>query len=63
MACRLPTPPTAPSSSRPVLSILGPADSAAFVAEYSERIRAIYPAAGYGTVLPFRRVFVVARRS
>jgi trans-aconitate 2-methyltransferase len=48
---------------RPVLSILGPADSAAFVAEYSERIRAIYPAADYGTVLPFRRVFVVARKS
>jgi trans-aconitate 2-methyltransferase len=48
---------------RPVLSILGPADSAGFVAEYSERIRAIYPAADYGTVLPFRRVFVVARKS
>jgi trans-aconitate 2-methyltransferase len=48
---------------RPVLAILGLADAAAFVAEYSERIRPIYPAADYGTVLPFRRVFVVARKS
>lgn len=48
---------------RPVLAILGPAGAAAFVAEYSERIRTIYPATDYGTVLPFRRVFVVARKS
>jgi len=26
-------------------------------------VRAAYPAAAYGTVLPFRRVFVVGRRS
>jgi trans-aconitate 2-methyltransferase len=48
---------------RPVLSILEPDDAAAFLAEYSERVQAAYPAASYGTVLPFRRVFVVARKS
>jgi trans-aconitate 2-methyltransferase len=48
---------------RPVLSVLAPEDAAAFVAEYSERIRVAYPAAAYGTVLPFRRVFVVARKA
>jgi len=47
---------------RPVLNILGPDDAAEFLAEYSGRVRAAYPAASYGTVLPFRRVFVVARK-
>ena len=47
---------------RPVLSVLGPQDAETFLAEYSERVRAAYPAKGYGTVLPFRRVFVVARK-
>lgn len=48
---------------RPVLNALGPAESAEFVSQYSDRVRAAYPAAPYGTVLPFRRVFVVAHRS
>jgi trans-aconitate 2-methyltransferase len=47
---------------RPVLNVLDPQDGAAFVAEYSERVRTAYPAMSYGTVLPFRRVFVVARK-
>ena len=47
---------------RPVLSVLGPQDAETFLAEYSERVRAAYPATSYGTVLPFRRVFVVARK-
>jgi trans-aconitate 2-methyltransferase len=47
---------------RPVLSALGPDDAAEFLAEYSAGVRAAYPAASYGTVLPFRRVFVVARK-
>jgi len=47
---------------RPVLSELGPEDGAAFLAEYSEGVRAAYPARSYGTVLPFRRVFVVAHK-
>jgi trans-aconitate 2-methyltransferase len=45
---------------RPVLAALEPSDVAEFLAEYSERVRGAYPAAPYGTVLPFRRVFVVA---
>lgn len=49
------------SGLRPVLAALPPAPAAEFLAEYGERIRAAYPPAPYGTVLPFRRVFVVAR--
>jgi trans-aconitate 2-methyltransferase len=48
---------------RPVLTALPPADAAEFLAEYSERVRAAYPATEYGTVLPFRRVFVVAQNA
>jgi trans-aconitate 2-methyltransferase len=47
---------------RPVLSVLDAGDGAAFLAEYSERIRIEYPAASYGTPFAFRRVFVVARK-
>jgi trans-aconitate 2-methyltransferase len=46
---------------RPVLSALEPGQAEQFLADYSKRITAAYPAAPYGTVLPFRRVFVVAR--
>jgi trans-aconitate 2-methyltransferase len=49
------------SGLRPVLAALPPAPAGEFLAEYRERIRAAYPPAPYGTVLPFRRVFVVAR--
>lgn len=34
----------------------------AFRSEVAERLRAAYPRRGYGTVLPFRRIFVVATR-
>ncbi len=47
---------------RPVLSRLTPADAAEFLAAYGARARTAYPAASYGTVLPFRRVFVVAHK-
>jgi trans-aconitate 2-methyltransferase len=47
---------------RPVLAALGPELAAEFTAEYGARAREAYPAAPYGTVLPFRRVFVVATR-
>jgi trans-aconitate 2-methyltransferase len=47
---------------RPVLAVLEPAQAAEFASEYGERVRAAYPAAPYGTVLPFRRVFVVAHK-
>ncbi len=46
---------------RPVLSALMPEDAQEFTRQYSARIRIAYPAAPYGTVLPFRRVFVVAQ--
>ncbi len=48
---------------RPVLAALDPGQAEEFVADYAKRIAAAYPAAPYGTVLPFRRVFVVARVS
>jgi trans-aconitate 2-methyltransferase len=50
------------SGLRPVLTALPPDRAERFVAEYAELIRQAYPAGAYGTVLPFRRVFVVARR-
>jgi trans-aconitate 2-methyltransferase len=45
---------------RPVLAVLSPDEACEFTEQYGERVRAAYPAAPYGTVLPFRRVFVVA---
>jgi len=48
---------------RPVLAALDPDQAGQFVADYGERARAAYPRTSYGTVLPFRRVFVVARRT
>jgi trans-aconitate 2-methyltransferase len=48
---------------RPVLAALDPDQADEFVADYGERVRAAYPRKPYGTVLPFRRVFVVARRT
>ena len=50
------------SGLRPVLAALGPDEAREFVRQYGARVRAAYPAADYGTVLPFRRVFVVAQR-
>jgi trans-aconitate 2-methyltransferase len=47
---------------RPVLAALGSELAGEFTAEYGARVREAYPAAPYGTVLPFRRVFVVASR-
>ena len=51
------------SGLRPVLAVLAPEQAAHFLADYGARMRQAYPAAPYGTILPFRRVFVVARRS
>jgi len=51
------------SALRPVISALPPGQAAEFVADYGARVREAYPPAPYGTVLPFRRVFVVATRS
>ena len=49
------------SGLRPVLAALPPDRAEEFLAGYRDRIRAAYPPTPYGTVLPFRRVFVVAR--
>jgi len=48
---------------RPVLAALDAGQAEEFVAAYRERVARAYPSAPYGTVLPFRRVFVVARCS
>jgi trans-aconitate 2-methyltransferase len=48
---------------RPVLAALDPGQAEEFVAAYGELARAAYPRTPHGTVLPFRRVFVVARRT
>jgi trans-aconitate 2-methyltransferase len=46
---------------RPVLAVLDadPAARAEFLAEYRSLLRAAYPAGPGGTILPFRRIFVV----
>jgi trans-aconitate 2-methyltransferase len=49
---------------RPILDALGEGeDHVEFVAEYAAALRAAYPRHPYGTVFPFRRIFVVARIS
>ncbi|WP_427920596.1 trans-aconitate 2-methyltransferase [Streptomyces sp. cg40] len=49
---------------RPALTALAddPEARDAFVTEYRDLLREAYPAADYGTVLPFRRLFAVARK-
>ena len=48
---------------RPVIEALDPAEMEAFEAIYRERLRAAYPKRPDGrTLLPFRRLFIVARR-
>jgi trans-aconitate 2-methyltransferase len=47
---------------RPVLAALEPGQASEFLAGYRARLREAYPAAAYGTVFPFRRVFAVAVR-
>jgi trans-aconitate 2-methyltransferase len=46
---------------RPVLAKLDAVQAEQFIAEYRDRVTVAYPPAPYGTVLPFRRVFVVAQ--
>lgn len=48
---------------RPVLAVLtDPAERESFLVPYAERLRAAYPRTSAGVVLPFRRIFAVARR-
>jgi trans-aconitate 2-methyltransferase len=51
------------SVARPVLDKLAPAQHTAFLAEYGARLAAAYPRRPDGkTLLPFRRLFLVAQR-
>jgi trans-aconitate 2-methyltransferase len=47
---------------RPVIAALDKEQAAEFMAEYGALLRKHYPRRPYGTVLPFRRVFVVAQK-
>ncbi|MGE5291781.1 MAG: methyltransferase domain-containing protein [Micromonosporaceae bacterium] len=47
---------------RPAIAALPAEDAAEYLEECAIRLREKYPARSYGTVLPFRRVFVVARK-
>ncbi|HEX6446975.1 MAG TPA: trans-aconitate 2-methyltransferase [Streptosporangiales bacterium] len=46
---------------RPVLAALDDADRDEFVGEYAARLREAFPREHFGTILPFRRIFVVAQ--
>lgn len=50
------------TGARPVLQALDETSRAEFVAEYTAMLREAYPPTDVGTVLPFRRVFVVAHK-
>ena len=49
------------TGARPTLEALPPGLLEEFEAEFKARLRAAYPHRDYGVLLPFRRVFVVAR--
>ncbi len=51
------------SGLRPVIAALDPGQQEEFLAEYGSLLRDAYPRAPYGTVFPFRRVFVVTHRT
>jgi len=46
-----------------VIAALSDDEQEEFLAEYAVLLRKQYPRHPYGTVLPFRRVFVVAHRN
>lgn len=50
------------TGARPILQALSDEQREEFVAEYKPKLKQAYPAQGFGTVLPFRRVFVVAQK-
>jgi trans-aconitate 2-methyltransferase len=50
------------TGARPILQALPEDQRGQFVSEYQELLNRAYPTRSYGTVLPFRRIFVVARR-
>ncbi len=48
---------------RPVLAILEGKEREEFLDEYRERLRMTYPPQSFGTIFPFRRIFVIARKA
>ncbi|MCW2497100.1 trans-aconitate 2-methyltransferase [Jatrophihabitans sp.] len=48
---------------RPVLAALSPADGAEFEQAFAAELRQAYPATEHGTLLPFRRIFLVGHRA
>jgi trans-aconitate 2-methyltransferase len=48
---------------RPVLAQLPATEAGAFEADYGAALRSAYPAEPYGTLVPFRRIFLVAQRT
>lgn len=48
---------------RPVLSVLSEDERVEFEQDYGARLRAAYPREPFGTLLPYRRIFVVATRA
>lgn len=50
------------AAARPVLQALPEPELSAFVAEYKAALREAYPKTALGTILPFRRLFLIARR-
>jgi trans-aconitate 2-methyltransferase len=47
---------------RPVLDALDDETRPVFVEQYRDLLRDAYPQAASGTLFPFRRIFVVARK-
>jgi trans-aconitate 2-methyltransferase len=47
---------------RPVLTALGEAEGQEFLDDLRPRLRSAYPREAFGTVLPYRRIFVVAHK-
>jgi trans-aconitate 2-methyltransferase len=47
---------------RPALGVLAEEEQAEFLADYRSRVAPHYPEREYGTVLPYRRIFVVAQK-
>ncbi|HLJ87691.1 MAG TPA: methyltransferase domain-containing protein [Candidatus Angelobacter sp.] len=48
---------------RPVMDRLSPQERYSFLAEYGEALSQVYPETTQGTLFPFKRIFVVARKS
>jgi trans-aconitate 2-methyltransferase len=48
---------------RPLLARLGPERQGEFLEAYASELRRVYPAGRTGTIFPFRRLFLVARRN